>query len=140
MKQEWSDVCNRLDKLEVENRRLKRTAGLFGALGLLGLALGAAAPVLCDVVSAERFVLRDENGRQRITFDAYHTGTPAVSFLDKRGKPLAKFAVDDEGVATLNLFDKAGASSSTYRIAPDGAKAETKTAQTGSQPSEVTVH
>ena len=57
----------RLERLERQNRRLK--LGVLGVLVLMGslVLMGAAAPP--KVVEAEKFVLRDDQGRERAVLD-----------------------------------------------------------------------
>lgn len=126
MQKQLSEVNVRLERLEEENRRLKRTGGfLAGGLVLAGLA-AFAAPTVCDVVYAERLVLRDTSGRQRLVMDAYKSEAPSIVWNDKDGKALAKLGLSAEGVASLEYFDKQGASKSSYRFTPDG-QPKTKT-------------
>jgi hypothetical protein len=108
MNLESHDLVRRLESLERENRRLKRAGlGLAGILGSLGL-VSMVAPRLCDVVSAERFVLHDANGRARLTLDAYRNGDPLVTAHDKSGRTIAKVTL--AGEPTLELFDAKGVS------------------------------
>lgn len=108
MSQDMHDLTARLERLERENRRVKRVAFSLAGLGLLlGLA-GAAAPALCDVVMAERLVLRDPTGHQRIVADAY-TGSPTLTLYAENGRTLARLGADKLGGASLVLFDEKGA-------------------------------
>jgi len=120
------DVLNaRLERLEQENRRLKKWGGIAAAsLGLLGL-FGFAAPVVCDIVSGERLVVRDEMGRQRFGLDAYHTQAPAISLHDASGRARARLAIDEKGDLTMSFFDERGGAKASYLFAADGSpKAE----------------
>ena len=83
MTQELSDLGVRLAKLERENKTLKRW-GLGLAGGALALSLASMAGPICDVVTGERLVIRDNSGRQRFMVDAYNTDTPTVSFALSR--------------------------------------------------------
>lgn len=116
------ELSVRLERLERQNRRMKR-AGLCAALGLglLGLA-GAAAPI-CDVLTGERLVLRDESGRTRVTLDAYRTETPALALSDKSGRVRARLGLDDRGDALLTVLDEKGAVRGTHRFGADAAPA-----------------
>ena len=108
------DVNARLERLERENRRLKRWAGVAcGGFALLGLA-GAAAPAICDVVSAERLVLRDNGGRQRLVVDAYQTDSPTLVLQTREGKTLARLGIDERGEAYFNLYDKQGGAKAAW--------------------------
>ena len=76
-------LARRLDRLERENRRLKR----LGALALIGLAaltiMGqtASAPV-ANTIEAERFILRDASGNARASLGVRPDGTAALALAD----------------------------------------------------------
>ena len=128
MTQELDRLAARLEKLERQNRRLKLGGGALAVgLGLLGLT--AAAGPLCDVVSAERFVLHDARGKTRMTLDAYHT-EPVITLQDKAGKAVARFGVgedgqaylvtlDEKGKARCNLFEAAGGAQKSANVDDD---------------------
>jgi hypothetical protein len=103
---ETQDLARRLEKLERENRRLKRgglvVAGLLGLVGLTGMV----APRLCNTVWAERFVLNDNGGKTRLTLDAYRSGDPVVTAQDQSGKTIAKLTLS--GSPTLEFYDAEG--------------------------------
>ncbi len=125
MQNQLSQVLERLERLEKQNRRLKRAAAVLAAgIGLTGLA-AFAAPAVCDVVYAERLVLRDTSGKQRLVMDAYKSEAPTITWHEKDGRALAKLCINADGVASIDYFDKQGASKS-YRFSPDG-KPEAKT-------------
>lgn len=124
MTQELSKLTQRLEQLERQNRRFKKVGvGLAGALGVV--ALMAANP-LCDIVSAERFVLRDSHGKTRMLMDAYHT-EPSIQLRNQAGKTVASFGVDKQGEAYLTFFDANG-----------NPKGSSKAKSEGSQPSQCT--
>ena len=96
----------RLGKLEKQSRRWRFAAlGMTGALGLVGLMSMRSA--MCDVVSAERFVLRDARGQTRMTMDAYHT-SPNLALRNDQGKVVAQLGLDEDGMAHLTFFDETG--------------------------------
>jgi hypothetical protein len=78
---------------------------MAGALGLTGLLSMRSA--MCDVVSAERFVLRDARGQTRMTMDAYHT-SPHLALRNDSGKVVAQLGLDEDGEAHLTFFDAQG--------------------------------
>lgn len=120
MKNELSDLAGRMERLESANRRLKWTGGfLLGGLALSGLA-AMAAPSMCDVIYGERLVLRDSSGRQRLVMDAYRNEAPTITWHDKDGRALAKLGLNADGIASLDYFDKQGASKASYQFAPGG--------------------
>lgn len=132
------EVLNaRLERLEKENRRLKKWGAIAASsLGVIAL-FGFAAPVVCDIVSGERLVVRDEMGRQRFGVDAYRTQAPTISLHDANGRARARIGVDEKGDLTMSFFDEKGGAKASYLFAADGApKAEEpKTGEKKSDPS-----
>jgi len=106
MTQELTKLTHRLEQLERQNRTFKRTGfGLIGALGVVGLM--AFKPIMCDTVSAERFVIHDSRGKTRMLMDAYHT-EPNIQLRNAAGKTVASLGVDAKGEAYLTFFDASG--------------------------------
>ena len=107
-----TDLHARIERLERQNRKLVRYgAGVLGTLGLITLA-SAAAP-LCKTLRAERFVLEDSRGTQRMVFDAYSTPKPTVTLLDAEGDKAARLHVGEGGSIDLEVFMEDGSSSRT---------------------------
>lgn len=115
------DLVRRLDRLEKENRRLKRwgLAAFAGALGLTTMSF--VAPAVCDIVYAERFVLRDASNTKRITMNAYGTDTPEIVFHDARGKKVGSVGLTRDGGFDLRVMDKGKAVRAAFSIDDDGA-------------------
>ncbi len=112
------ELFSRIEKLENENRRLRRWGGgLLGATLLVGV-LGAAAPAVCKTVWAERLVLRDSGGRDRLLMDAYGSATPSITMKDERGKSVVSLSWKD-GVL-LDILDGKGRKSASVKIDRDG--------------------
>jgi hypothetical protein len=112
---------DRLERLEKENRRLKVWGGIAaGAVLCLGL-FGFAAPIVCDIVTGERLVIRDNSGRQRVGIDAYHNDAPGLTLNDTNGRERAKMGLNDKGDVTLSFFDEKGTAKASYLFAADGA-------------------
>jgi hypothetical protein len=79
-------LTERVDRLERENRRLKRIGAAL-AVGLLGVMIaGARSAAVVDVVEARGFRLVDEHGRHRIAMFMSPEGKPAISFFDQENK------------------------------------------------------
>ncbi len=94
----------RLAQLETDNRRLRRVGGA-ALLGLGALTLMSfAAPTLCDIVWAERFVLRDAQNKTRVTINAYATDTPSLTFHDARGKAMGSVGIAPDGTFKLEMM------------------------------------
>jgi hypothetical protein len=128
MNHELSAWTDRIDALERANRKWKR--GLVGvAGGAIALALcGMAAPLVCNIVRAERVVVEDRGGNSRIVIDAYATDTPTIALNDKDGRALAKLGVTPDGQAFLDVFDKKGERRGSYHLGDDAApKPDAKT-------------
>ncbi len=127
---EVQSVNDRLERLEKENRRLKKwggiAAGAFVALGLFGFA----GPVVCDIVTGERLVIRDGAGRQRAGFDAYHNEAPGLTLHDANGRQRAKLSLDAKGDVSLSFTDEKGGAKASYLFAADGAP-KTEPVKTG---------
>jgi hypothetical protein len=129
-------MAERLERLERENRRLKRIGGLV-LLGAVASLLSGADDGKTKPVEAERFVLKDRAGlkraelsaepngsasfnlfdragkvRLRMAIEAAQEGFPSdealVSVCDERGKDRVVTLVNPFGVPQLSLFDRSG--------------------------------
>lgn len=122
------EVSVRLDRLERENRRLRR-AGI--ALGVLGGALAlmsfAGAP-MCKTIWAERFVLQDNASRSRLTLNAYGTDQPSITFSDSRGKAIASLALSDDGKLQVEIVEEGRSKPARFALTEDGQLALAKPA------------
>jgi hypothetical protein len=101
-----SDLEDRLNRLERENRRWKWLAAVGPAVALvalLGQTLPSAGAIGHDspgarpaptsaVVEAQRFVLRDPSGTARATLAMGADGAPVFHFLDRDGAARAVLA------------------------------------------------
>ena len=113
-------IEDRLARLEQENRRLKRF-GLGALVGLGSLSLMSfAAPALCEIVWAERFVLRDGSNRTRVTMNAYGTDTPGMTFHDARGKAIGSFGFQPDGGFKIESIQNGRTSPATLQMHDDG--------------------
>lgn len=115
MSQDTRDLAVRLDRLEQQNKRLKRW-GTGLALGL-GLVTLASAKLVCDTVTGERLVIHDPSGRTRVTVDAYSSETPGLTFHNRDGRASARMAVDEKsGEFVVSVFDAKGAVKNSWRL------------------------
>jgi hypothetical protein len=122
------DVVRRLERLERENKNLRR-AGI-AALAVTGAALLASASSVCKTVWAERFVLKDPSMRERAVLTAYETGgTPKLSLLDEHGREALTFGVGNDGVAFLELPGEEGPVRRSIQLSHDGASVPAVPAQ-----------
>ena len=102
-----SSVSERLDRLEGENRRLKSLllACVVGTvtLGILG-AVGNAVP---KVAEAEKFVVRDKDGKIRAILGQVDDGEFGLNVLDPEG--VARVSLSDAPVgAGLDIWSRDG--------------------------------
>jgi hypothetical protein len=106
------DVLARLEKLEKQSRRLKRAGALaLATVGALVLMGQAPQP---RTLEAERFVIRDQQGRVRAELGLYEAPrtplgrlSPAVKLFDDRGNSRAVLAAYPQG-PSLDFYDDAG--------------------------------
>jgi len=104
---EAHELNARLEKVEAQNRSLKRWGALALALG--GVMVLTSMLAVCKTVTAERFLVQDSSGRERARFTAYETGgKPVLSLLDERGQCILKIGVSDEDKAFVEVQGKSG--------------------------------
>lgn len=131
MESQSASLLQRIERLERSNRKLRRASIAIASGGLLLGLVGMAAPAMCDTLYAERLVLRDPTGSQRIVADAYG-GAPSFSVLSKEGRALAKIGLAQDGEPYLTFFDAKGAEKGTWKGAiPAQPRPETKAVRTG---------
>ncbi len=101
---EIETLARRLDRVERENRRLKRAGivavAVIAAVVLMGQATGSK---VAKVVEAERFVVRDASGNTRAVLGSTVLETTQTGAVEKRPP------------SSLVLFDKEGRSSGAHR-------------------------
>lgn len=111
----------RIARLEAQNKRLKRNGLLaLGSLGALSL-MSFAAPALCEIVYAERFVLHDASNTKRITMNAYATDTPTISLHDARGKVTGTIGLNPEGAIEFKVMSEGKAMPAAFTFDDKGA-------------------
>ena len=109
------ELAVRLENLERENRTLKRWGVAALVLGSVGI-LGSAAAV-CDSVSAERFVVRDSRGKERVRMTAYETGgVPKLSFLNDKGQAVFSMGVCEKNTGYIEVVGATGPVRSTFCV------------------------
>jgi hypothetical protein len=104
-------LVRRLERVERENRRLKRI-GFAVLAGITALVLmGQAKPdKVAEVVEAEKFVLREPSGKLRASLGVGADGVASLSLTDRAEKPHAVLAASRDGSAALIFYDKDGKS------------------------------
>jgi hypothetical protein len=114
------DVTERLDRLERENRRLKRIGGVvlvgLAAIVLMGQAMPGKA---AKVVEAEKFVVRDTAGHARIILGSQPYGGYGVHLYGDDGETRAILAEGPVGQGGyLSLSATRTASSARLSVSP----------------------
>ncbi len=104
------DLTARFDRLERQNRQLRRLClgCLIGASLLTTLGARQVAKNGPKTVEAERFLLRDKQGRMRAILDMAPDRGPILAFYDEKGKNRIVLDMDQQGNPALNLFDERG--------------------------------
>lgn len=110
-------LLSRVESLEKSNSRMKRLGiGLIG--GSLAIALLGAATPFCKTVWAERLVLRNAQGRDVITMDAYTGDSSSITMRDDKGKSVVRLSWQD-GV-TMEFLDDKGKAATSVRLDKKG--------------------
>ncbi len=113
------ELQDRLTRLEQSSRRFKRWTA--ASLCLAGLGVLGAAAAVCDSVSAERFVLRDARGQERMRLTAYETGgPPRMAFHDQHGKEIFALGVGEDGRGFLEVLGAKGPAARSIFSVVDG--------------------
>jgi hypothetical protein len=91
-------VLRRVERLEKENRQLRRAALAVAVLAAAVLGMGQARPT--RMVEANRFLLKDSEGRVRAEL-SMESGKPTLYLRDEKGFPLVGLLGGDEPSLTL---------------------------------------
>jgi hypothetical protein len=113
-----SDVRFRIEKLERENRRLKRIGALAALISASLLLMGQAKT--SRTVEAESFVLKDPQGRVQATLGIWHD-SPMLRLYDKSSVARAWLSVSGNGEPGLMFYDAAGNQMVMLAATKDGA-------------------
>jgi len=95
-------IEERLAKLEAQNHRLKRgvAAGLVVVVALLCMAQARPSP---PALEASQIVLRDAQGRARLSIEVARDGNPAINILDQEGRLRSSL-----GPHGISFYDETG--------------------------------
>lgn len=96
-------LAERLHRLERENRRWKRAGGVALAVTAAVMLMGQATS--SKVIEAERFVLRDSQGRNRGGLRVLTDDRPLLQLADEHGRPRAELAVLSNNTPALYFYD-----------------------------------
>ncbi len=115
------NLLRRLDRLEHQNRRLKRIGALV-VVGVTALVLMGQAKTskVAKVIEAEKFILRDTNGEVRVALVTLDDGNSALVLFDKGGRMRVRLDTASFGGVGLNLFDKDGKGRAALSLTPIG--------------------
>jgi hypothetical protein len=127
-KPELSEIVSRMERIEKENRRLKRAALVVMLVAGVIVLVGAARPTP-DIIRAQKFVVVNARGKEQVVLEARalklyddegvkrvdlgaDSGQQAGAGLflyDQHGKPMVDLSVPGlPGSATLAIFDGKG--------------------------------
>lgn len=118
--QMFDALAQRLDRLERENRRLRRVGATL-AVGVAAVVLMGQARTPARVIEAQKFVLRDESGKIHAELDLGRHGTPFLAFSDQDGKARAGLGLMPDGAPVLRLADRDGKVRAALDVGADGA-------------------
>lgn len=116
-----NSLAERLDRLELENRWLKRLGGLAIVVMLAMTALGMNAHRTPRRATAEKFVLNDAHGRPRATLGLGSDGAPALSLLDPQGNEQVLLRAANDGSSSLQYFENRSLRTAVSNITEIGA-------------------
>ncbi len=113
-------LVQRLNRMERENHRWKWLVAVTLAVLGVGVVLGQTTPRrVGKVLEAERFVLRDADGKNRAELGVMD-GASILFLNDKDGKPGVALSVLPDGPRMVTLLDKNGKTRSVLTARADG--------------------
>ena len=117
-----NDLMQRLNNVETQNRRYLYIAicVLLAGMGLFVMGQAKTRDVK-KVVEAEKFILRDAQGKIRAGLALNADGALRLLLADQEGNPRADLSVLDNGRAGLSLIDKNGVIRAGLTTLPTGA-------------------
>jgi hypothetical protein len=122
-------LLQRMDRLERENRRLKRYSGMMVVACAVLLGLSAAMvffsgrfsglPGAGQVVAARQFVLRDGGKEARGAWGLADDGSVRLTLNDQQGRERVRVSVLQDGSAGISLSDSANRKLAVFGVLPD---------------------
>ncbi len=148
-------LARRLDQVEQENRRLKQAGVVVLAVIAAVVLMGQATKgKVAKVVEAEKFVLRDADGKGRARLESFPSGLVRLALLDKDENIQSVFRVG-AGTSTLilagrnnktilstsflSVSGKGGKSRLTLAVLPSGEQSLVLTDNTGRTQAELAI-
>ena len=147
-------LARRLDQVERENRRLNRAGVVALAVIAAVVLMGQATGNVAKVVEAEKFVLRDADGKGRARLESLPSGLVRLALLDKDeniqsvlgvgvGRPsLVLAGRNNKTILTtsfLSVSGKGGKSRLTLAVLPSGEQSLVLTDNTGRTRAELAI-
>ncbi len=106
-KPQIDELANRIERLERENRRWRWVAGLALVAGLV-VTIGGAQPAHeAKVVQAERIIIRDKDGNERVRVGVGSNGAAYLSLKDMGSNGGIDLVASSEGQPYLDVWNKA---------------------------------
>jgi hypothetical protein len=100
------ELNERLERLEKDNRRLKRV-GMVAVLIAAGLGAIAATRPTPERITAHEVDIVGSRGNTRIILSA-SSNSPSIALVDAQGKPRAAVIVSTDGMASISITDAQG--------------------------------
>jgi len=95
------DVGRRLDRLERENRRLKRAGVAALAVMATVFLMGQARPP--TIVEAQQFIVRNADGARVAWLATDRNGLPSLTLFDKEGQGRINLSLSESAAAFVSL-------------------------------------
>ena len=145
-------LVRRLDRVERENQRLKQ-AGVVALVVIAAVVLMGQATTnkVAKVVEAEKFVLRDADGKGRARLESLPSGLVRLALLDKDenvqsvlgvgvGRPsLVLAGRNNKTILTTSFLSISGKSRLTLAVLPSGVQSLALTDNTGRTRAELAI-
>lgn len=121
-------LMQRMDRLERENRRLKRYSGMMVVACAILLGLSGAMvffsgrfslPGAGQVVAARQFVLQGDGGATRGAWGIDKDGAVRLSLSDAQGRQRVRVSLLQDGSAGISLSDSADRKLAVFGVLPD---------------------
>jgi hypothetical protein len=125
-------LAERVDRLERANRRWRRGAASVAVLVVIGLLIGGDEPKGSSSVSgpqpgavpkelaAERFALRDKDGKDRIVMVVNNSGVPVLGFLAPDGREQLDLFFDPTNGPVITMRDNKNTIRVTHKVDNNG--------------------
>jgi hypothetical protein len=110
----------RLERVELDNRRLRRSLAAVVALGaVVALVAVVVSGLLTRVVEADDIILRNSKGESVAQLGVTKDGSPSLGFYGPEHKLRALFALTSTGSPVLGLYDSEQSQRITFALGND---------------------